>query len=189
MRTTATGRSTRHLGIPLAGAARMVVDLSDVYSRHRLTNVMYELERRDLLRRAEIERMADRLARGHNVSRIRFALRRRKLGHLGSMSALEERAIRALSVREQRPSAVNPPITTDIGVLYVDLVWRAPRVCVEIDGDHGSAEQQLRDRARDAALRRAGWTVLRFDADDVSLRADQMARSIAAARHVRQKAR
>ncbi|HET9519193.1 MAG TPA: DUF559 domain-containing protein, partial [Actinoplanes sp.] len=50
----------------------------------------------------------------------------------------------------------------------VDLAWPALRLAVEYEGDHHRERAQFqRDVARLNALRAAGWTVLRFTADDV----------------------
>ncbi|WFE42396.1 DUF559 domain-containing protein [Micromonospora sp. WMMD998] len=53
-------------------------------------------------------------------------------------------------------------------VARVDLAWPALRIAVEYDGDHHRERAHFRrDVARLNALRSAGWTVLRFTADDV----------------------
>jgi very-short-patch-repair endonuclease len=50
----------------------------------------------------------------------------------------------------------------------VDLAWPELRLAVEYEGDHHRERAQFqRDVARLNALRAAGWTVLRFTADDV----------------------
>src|SRR5690606_11466725 len=47
--------------------------------------------------------------------------------------------------------------------IRVDLMWRAERVAVEIDGDeHRGALHYERDRRRDVRLQLAGYAVLRF---------------------------
>ncbi|GAA3424149.1 hypothetical protein GCM10018953_13320 [Streptosporangium nondiastaticum] len=54
------------------------------------------------------------------------------------------------------------------GPIRVDLLWRAERCVVELDGpEHRSPENRVRDRARDARLRGDGYAVLRFDNDRV----------------------
>lgn len=50
----------------------------------------------------------------------------------------------------------------------VDLAWPDAALIVEYDGDHHRTPARFRqDVARLNALRMAGWTVLRFTADDV----------------------
>ncbi|BBH67315.1 hypothetical protein ACTI_40000 [Actinoplanes sp. OR16] len=50
----------------------------------------------------------------------------------------------------------------------VDLAWEAARVAAEYEGDHHRERARYqRDVARINALHRAGWSVLRFTADDI----------------------
>ncbi|MEU4563823.1 DUF559 domain-containing protein [Actinoplanes sp. NPDC023936] len=63
----------------------------------------------------------------------------------------------------------------------VDLGWPAARLAVEYEGDHHRDRDQFRrDLARVNALRLAGWTVLRFTADDVNRHPEKTAGIIAA---------
>ncbi|WP_328479041.1 DUF559 domain-containing protein [Actinoplanes sp. NBC_00393] len=53
-------------------------------------------------------------------------------------------------------------------IARVDLAWPAARLAVEYEGDHHrERDQYRRDVSRVNRLRMAGWTVLRFTADDV----------------------
>ncbi len=55
-------------------------------------------------------------------------------------------------------------------IAEVDLAWPEVRLCVELDGwaQHGTRAAFARDRARDRALVRLGWTVLRYTWQDVA---------------------
>jgi hypothetical protein len=57
-----------------------------------------------------------------------------------------------------------PAVNSSVEDLTVDVVWRARRVVVEIDGHryHGTHAAFERDRARDARLTVAGYRVVRF---------------------------
>lgn len=67
-------------------------------------------------------------------------------------------------------------------VARVDLAWPELRLAIEYEGDHHRERGQFRrDVARLNALRAAGWTVLRFTADDVLRRPDRTVRQIVAA--------
>ena len=57
-----------------------------------------------------------------------------------------------------------PRVNHPVGPYVVDFAWPAHRVVVETDGwaAHGHRVAFERDRARDAALHAAGWTVVRF---------------------------
>jgi len=54
-------------------------------------------------------------------------------------------------------------------IAEVDFAWPEVRLCVELDGwtQHGTRAAFVRDRARDRALLRLGWMVLRFTWQDV----------------------
>ena len=52
--------------------------------------------------------------------------------------------------------------------IRVDLVWRREKCVVELDGpDHLDTDKYAADRARDRALQRAGFLVLRYTNDEV----------------------
>ena len=53
--------------------------------------------------------------------------------------------------------------------MTVDLIWKAERLVVELDGpDHFAPDKYKRDRQRDRALQAAGFSVLRFTNDEVA---------------------
>lgn len=55
-----------------------------------------------------------------------------------------------------------------IGPYIVDFISFADKMVIETDGgQHGLADQQHRDRVRDAFLRRRGFNVLRFWNSDI----------------------
>ena len=52
--------------------------------------------------------------------------------------------------------------------IRVDLVWRREKCVVELDGpDHLDTDKYAADRARDRALQRAGFLVLRYTNEEV----------------------
>ena len=62
-----------------------------------------------------------------------------------------------------------PRSNTMVNGFEVDFYW--PGVCLEIDGPpHERPRTQVDDRIRDAALRAAGFVVLRFSEDDLNER-------------------
>lgn len=76
------------------------------------------------------------------------------------------------------------PLTNPV---TVDLIWKAERLVVELDGsDHLAPEKYLRDRQRDRGLQAAGFRVLRFTneeiAEDLAGRASEIARFLSCAR-------
>jgi len=56
-------------------------------------------------------------------------------------------------------------------IAEVDFAWPEVRLCVELDGwsQHGTRAAFVRDRARDRALLRLGWMVLRYTWQDVTV--------------------
>jgi very-short-patch-repair endonuclease len=72
-----------------------------------------------------------------------------------------------------------PRQNVTINGFEVDAYW--PGLCVEIDGaGHRRARTKTDDRIRDAALRAAGYTVLRFTEDDVDFRPEKVLAELAA---------
>jgi predicted transcriptional regulator of viral defense system len=68
-------------------------------------------------------------------------------------------------------------------VAEVDLAYPAQRIAIEIDGYrwHSSPASKLADERRQNRLVLAGWTVLRFSADEVRRRPDEVVATIAGA--------
>ena len=96
-------------------------------------------------------------------------------GSSGSRSRLEKR-FRRLVVGAGFPA---PRQNVEVNGFEVDAYW--PGLCVEIDGvGHRRARTKVDDRIRDAALRAAGYAVLRFTEDDVDFRPEQVLAELAA---------
>jgi very-short-patch-repair endonuclease len=68
----------------------------------------------------------------------------------------------------QRPEGLKFRRQFPIGPITTDFACLERRLIVEVDGDqHGMGDQPQRDVARDAALRREGFIVMRIAARDV----------------------
>jgi very-short-patch-repair endonuclease len=73
----------------------------------------------------------------------------------------------------------DPRINTIVHGFEVDAYW--PGLCVEIDGvGHRRPRSQVDDRIRDAALRAAGFVVLRFREADLNERPEWVLAELAA---------
>ena len=73
---------------------------------------------------------------------------------------------------------------TPIGPYIADFAWLSAKVVIEVDGDsHETLAGRMHDEARDAFLKRQGFTVLRFDNLQVLDGADYVFSEIE--RHVR----
>ncbi|HXG82030.1 MAG TPA: endonuclease domain-containing protein, partial [Sphingomicrobium sp.] len=65
--------------------------------------------------------------------------------------------------------------------MTVDFVCLSRRLIIEVDGEqHGHGDQRRRDEARDAIMKREGFTVMRIAARDVLKNLDGVVRSIVA---------
>lgn len=82
------------------------------------------------------------------------------------------------------PAVAQHEIRSSAGRLLgrVDLAWPELRLAIEYEGDHHRERGQFRrDVARLNALRAAGWTVLRFTAEDVLRQPERTVRQVTAA--------
>jgi hypothetical protein len=89
-------------------------------------------------------------------------------------SGAEARLYAALSTdpRTHQRFELNGAIAVDFGGrrAEIDLLWRAGKVAVEVDGYHHfrKPEDYRRDRRKDLALQRDGWLVVRVLAEDIA---------------------
>ena len=71
-------------------------------------------------------------------------------------------------LRDLRPRGARFRRETPIGPYIADFAWLSARVIVEVDGDdHETDHGRAHDMRRDEFLRKQGFTVLRFDNDQV----------------------
>jgi len=96
---------------------------------------------------------------------------------VGTRSDAERRLVRLLRKAGQIGWQANVVVTDHLGAIgEVDIVFRACRLAIEVDGRawHSAAERFQRDRTKQNRLVAAGWTVLRFTWDDLTRRPDQV---------------
>lgn len=114
--------------------------------------------------------LADAVVAGApGIARLRRAM---GLAREGSASAPETLArvwLVDAGLPEPEP---NGRIDLDDRTVFGDLVWRAARVVLEYHGAYhfASDEQRRSDFRRTAALRRAGWVVIKVDAGTLGVR-------------------
>jgi len=145
-----------HDGITVTTMARTLVDLTDVLTSHQLANVIHEAAfHKRFNRHATFAAMARANGR-RNLSRLADALRAEGPG---TRSALEDRFLELVGEAPR----VNPTIAG----LEVD--FELDGLVIEIDGPgHLRPRTQREDRARDAILHAAGYSVLRLTSDDLT---------------------
>jgi very-short-patch-repair endonuclease len=161
--------TTNRDGIPVTTLARTLLDLAGTIPGHRLERALAQAER---LRIYDHRAITDVIARtsGHRGGTI-----------LARATALEPRLTRseleALFQRLVRKAGLPEPLSNhdievpDHGREEVDFYWPAHRLVVETDGweTHGTRSAFQSDRRKDAALTAAGYKVMRFTYDDVTL--------------------
>jgi very-short-patch-repair endonuclease/predicted transcriptional regulator of viral defense system len=149
--------------------ARTIIDLGDHLTAHQLASVLYEADYWRLLDMARLEELIDRSLGRHQIAIVREAIALRATGSAGTRSPDEDRLLVALmktpwsacEVNVRRPIPGGTPIE-------LDFCWPHVRLNVEVDGSgHRRPEQVRADRKRDARLRAAGYTIMRFAGRDV----------------------
>ncbi|MCX8996676.1 DUF559 domain-containing protein [Rhizobiaceae bacterium BDR2-2] len=79
-------------------------------------------------------------------------------------------------LRDFRPRGARFRREAPIGPYIADFVWLAARIVVEVDGhSHETDDGKIHDRRRDAWLTGEGFTVIRFDNDQVIDNPDHVA--------------
>ena len=145
-----------HDGITVTTMARTLVDLTDTLTTHQLANVIHEAAFHNRFNRHATLAALARANGRRNLKRLAQAL---KQEGPGTRSDLEDRFLE-LAGGEPR---VNPTIEgLEVDFAYDNLV-------IEIDGPgHLRPRTQREDRARDAILQAAGYSVLRLTPDDLT---------------------
>jgi very-short-patch-repair endonuclease len=82
-------------------------------------------------------------------------------------------------LRDLRPRGARFRRETPIGPYIADFTWLSARVIVEVDGDsHETDHGRAHDVRRNDLLRKQGFTILRFDNDQVIDNLDSVAISL-----------
>ena len=177
----APGDVTTFGALRMTTPERTIFDVARRAARSDALAVLDALLHRHLLDLEVLSRMAAERSEWPRAGRLAGLLR---LAEPRSESPMETR-LRLLLLDAGVPVATAQFEVRDLaGALLgrVDLAWPALRLAVEYDGDQHRDPQQFRDDvARLNALRLAGWTVLRFTADDVLRRRGETARTVLAA--------
>jgi hypothetical protein len=167
-------------GLPVTTCERTMFDLGRRSGRADALVVLDAMLHRHLLDPGALRRMVRERHRWPGVSRLARLL---ALADPRSESPMETRLRLLLVDAGVAPPEVQFEVRAGAGGLVgrVDLAWPDLRLAVEYDGDHHRERAQFRrDVERLNALRLAGWTVLRFTADDVLRRPAETARTVVA---------
>jgi very-short-patch-repair endonuclease len=153
--------------IPVTTVARVLVDLTDDMDAEAIARVMHEAAYLNKLDLAATRAALARANGRRNVKVLEAAIELHLSGSAGTRSRLEQR-FRRLVAGAGLPQ---PRHNVIVNGFEVDFTW--PRLVVEIDGPgHRRARTRVDDRIKDAALRAAGHTVLRFTEADIESRPD-----------------
>jgi very-short-patch-repair endonuclease len=172
-------------GLPVTSPGRTAFDLGRVPDLDRAVVALdLLLHRRVIGARALRDGCAARLG-WPGVARFRAAV---ALAREGAESPMESR-LRLVVVRGGLAEPATQHTVRDragVAVGRLDLAYETARVGLEYDGDqHRERERFRRDAVRLNRLRLAGWTVLRFTADDVLRHPDRVVRQVRAVLHDR----
>jgi hypothetical protein len=153
-------------GVPCTSVERTLVDIAGLGSAPLFERVWSRAASGGRIRARALQRELDATPTRPGVARVRAALAADH-AYLAqtTRSGLERRVLLALRDAGVPRPAANRSVRLDDGSgLEVDLVWPTQRVAVEVDGEavHAHPAAMRRDRERDRALRRAGWTIVRI---------------------------
>jgi predicted transcriptional regulator of viral defense system len=176
-------------GIPTTAPARTLLDLAALPASSGrgpgLDQVLGELLATKRVQPASVLTALKRARSSHHAGRAqleRTLERALELDIVRTESPPERRFLLMLACDGMPLPAVQHEIRGPRGGLIcrADFAWPAFRLVIEIDGSrwHSSLEAQARDRARDARLQAAGWTVLRFSPADIAERPQRVLASV-----------
>jgi hypothetical protein len=167
-RTLSSRDVTDFNGIPVTTAHRMFVDLADALTPHQLANVVHQAAYRGRYVEAAIRDVMARMNGRHHLAALEQAMEPHRTGSAGTKSGAEDAFLR-LPLPE-------PLVNMHLLGREVDFHWLQHGVVVD-----GLPWTVADDDGRDAALRAADYTVLRFSARDVYEHRDAVSARTAAA--------
>ena len=159
--------------------ARLLVDLTDTQTKFQLANLIHEAEFHHRFDLAETHETMARAVGRHKLHVLAEALELHAAGSAGTKSAREDAFLALVG----DPEPLNNTIV--LGE-ELDFLWPDLKLNAEVDGSHHLRKRTKRDdQRRDAKLRAAGYTVIRFTAREVEERPQWVRASVAAARRPR----
>jgi hypothetical protein len=156
---TQADRRRRH-GIAATSVERTLLDLAATASPTQLRHAFEEAERLELLRRAALEGLCERMRGRRGLGTLRGLLGEAPLPLSEARSTLEARFLAFCRDRGLPIPAVDVPV----GEFIVDFLWPEHRVVAELDSwtHHGRRNSFESDRERDVRIQLAGYRVIRI---------------------------
>ena len=155
---------TTRYGIPVTTVPRTIFDLATVASEQGVEAALRESEYLELRDRLSLPHLLDRYPgrRGSRIVRMCLARRAEAPGRI--RSPLEEVFLPFLGRHRLPTPQLNAWVQAGGRSFQVDCLWKPQRQIVELDGfqSHGTKAAFRNDRARDRALRVAGYGVTRL---------------------------
>jgi hypothetical protein len=157
-------------GIEYTGVIRTCLELGTCLTEWQLTHVLYEAEFLHGLDLDEPERRNRARFQRPGSAVVQAAIRHRRNGSAGTRSTSEDYLLEGvISAGLPIPEICNPN-TTGVFGFECDQVWVRERLIVEVDGGghrRSGTKDSDRDRDRDAALRAAGWRIMRVTTSEL----------------------
>ena len=152
-------------GIPVTTVPRTIFDLAATEPVDVVVSMLREAEFRQLYDRLSLRDLIERYPGRRGVQKVRLALERLEEEPSGrKRSKLEERFAPFLRKHHLPLPRFNDWIASGAKRYQVDCHWPGTGQIVELDGwkGHGTRSAFREDRARDRALRVAGYSVTRL---------------------------
>jgi len=152
-------------GIPVTTVPRTIFNLAATESEDVVENLLREMEFRELWDRLSLRDLTERYRGKRGVQKVRLALERLEEEPLGRRRrGLEERFAPFLRKHHLPLPRFNGWIVLGPKRYQVDCHWPGTGQIVELDGWEGHRTRSAfrEDRARDRALRVAGYSVTRL---------------------------
>lgn len=170
-------------GIPTVTVARAIFDLAGTIGPRRLARAVDAALAARRVTVPELDAMVrDVSERGRSgAPRLRAVLEERMTGYSAPSSVLESRFLELVHDAGLPVPAQQVTLSGRLGWIgTVDFAWPERRLVVETDGGafHDSITDREEDERRDRALEREGWTVLRFNWNDVTKRPTSVVRTV-----------
>jgi very-short-patch-repair endonuclease len=154
----------KYRGIPVTTVARTLVDLTDVLTTEELANVIHEAQYRERFNLEATQRAMERANGRRGLKKLSEAIDASLNGSAGTRSRNEQEFLKLLKAH----GLPKPKVNTHVLGIEVDCHWPQHKLVAEIDGPgHARPRTQREDRAVDAALTTAGYTILRGTPQEV----------------------
>ncbi len=148
----------KYQGIPVTTVARTLIDLTDILTPDELANVIHEAQYRHRFNLEATQQAMQRANGRKNLKRLEEAITASLNGSAGTRSRNEREFLKLLEAN----NLPKPRVNTKVLGIEVDCVWPEHKLVAEIDGPgHARPRTQREDKAVDAALHAAGYTILR----------------------------